>query len=181
MSTPRIVRIAIVGLALALLSNACDESSPSPPLSKTATPSPSSTDGGQAGKGTSRIVIEREQPDGPLFIEGSAAYAVLYRVRSDETPLRGYFDVPGTPGSKGKWPARLRGPLAPGRYELEAHQRPCDASACSQTGPTGWGAPTLRCDTRLRVARKHVVLITIVVEGDGCRFKIAAYNRGETG
>jgi hypothetical protein len=127
------------------------------------------------------VVIERALPDGPLFVEGSAAYALLREERSGVRVLSGFFDVPRFRDTDEAWPRRLRGLVRAGRYELRGYQRPCDPSACMDSTPQDWDPPTARCRHRLLIAPAHVVMVTLVVTEDDCRVRTTSYLRGETG
>lgn len=133
------------------------------------TPSPeiaSSPETTSAEHGVLRI--GRQLPEGPLFIEGSAAHARLTD-GSETVVFDKYFDVPRVPKASKKFPRRLRVELPPGRYRLAIAQRPCDASACSQQGPEGWGEETLRCKVRFRLSAEQVFTATAIVRSEGCR------------
>lgn len=133
------------------------------------TPSPeiaSSPDTTSADYGVLRI--RRQLPEGPIFVEGSAAYARV--TDSSETVVfDGYFDVPRVPDASKEFPRRLRLELPLGQYQLTIAQRACDASACSQQGPEGWGDETLRCRVRFRLSAEQIFTATAVVRSEGCR------------
>ncbi|HEY7875632.1 MAG TPA: hypothetical protein VIG64_10985 [Actinomycetota bacterium] len=171
------MRAIAVGLVSFLALAACDGD---PQPDRAGPLAPSSSPRAQRADETT-VVIGRSLPDGPVFIEGSAAYATLRATGSGEVALTGFFDVPRVPGGDNHWPQRLRARVPSGRYELIAYQRPCDASACSDSEPGGWGAPTGRCKTQVRLAPGHVFEITVVADADGCGFETATYLRGETG
>lgn len=112
--------------------------------------------------------IQRELPQGPIFIEGSAAHARITD-SSGAVVLERYFDVPQVPGASDRFPRQIRVELPPGRYRVEIVQHPCDGSACSAGGPDEWGEARLRCEVPVRLSGQQVFTLTAVVRPAGCR------------
>lgn len=162
-------KLAIV-LLLATFSTACTDQRDGAPIGESfKTPSPeiaSSPDTTSADHAVLRI--RRQLPEGPIFVEGSAAHARVTD-SSGAVVLSRYFDVPEVPGAPRRFPRHIRADLPPGRYRIQIAQRPCDASACSATGPKEWGQPTLRCELPVRLSNQQIFTVTAVMRPDECR------------
>lgn len=112
--------------------------------------------------------IRRRLPQGPIFVEGSAAHARITD-RSGTVVLDRYFDVPQVPGASDRFPRQIRVQLPPGRYRVKIVQHACDGSACSATNPKQWGEGTLPCELPLRLSDQQTFTVTAIVRPAGCR------------
>lgn len=148
--------LAIVLLLAAFATGCTDQSDKPPGGASSNAPSPvvgSPPDPTSADHAV--LKIWRQLPEGPIFVEGSAAHARVTD-RTGAIVLSRYFDVPEVPGASGRFPRRISTDLPPGRYRIQIAQRPCDASACSTTGPKEWGRPTLRCEVLVRLSDQQI-------------------------
>lgn len=135
------VRPVTIGLVVALVvaTAACREARPSSDASQDERPSPAASP-----EETSALLLRRTQAPGPAYVEGSI---VVFRIRSDgEAVRRAVIRHAG---------AERRVALGPGRYTVEAAERPCVGS-CPGTGRLG-----LRVDPPVNECRT-----TLVVEAD---------------
>ncbi len=166
----RINRKLAIALLVAAFATGCTDQSHDARVGRSSrTPSrevSSSPDTASADHGVLRI--RRELPEGPIFVEGSAAHARVTD-SSGTVVLSRYFDVPEVPGASDRFPRHIRADLPPGRYRIQIVQRPCDGSACSATGPKEWGQPTLRCQLTVRLTDQQIFTVTAVVGPDECR------------
>ncbi len=153
-------------LSLLTLSSCTTEENQATGPAATTTPEAHASDTPSAGR-TAILVVKRSLPDGPLFVEGSAAHARVVDA-SGTVVVDEYFDVPEVPAPKHNFPSRLRVELPPGKYRLTVNQRPCDSGACSEGDPQTWGKPSLWCRVRLRLAAEQRFTATAVVRRESC-------------
>jgi len=158
--------VALSFLALASCTTG-QERSAAPAPRETLSPEPSDA---QVAHDPGILIIKRKLPEGPVFIEGSAAYARVMDASADVV-LEGFFDVPAVPGGEANFPNRLEAELPPGEYRLTIYQRPCDPSACSGGDPETWGGRTLRCGTRLSLSPRQIFTATAVAQAGGCHIE----------
>lgn len=158
--------VAALLLSVLTLSSCTTEENQSTRPASTATPEADPSDAPFPG-GMAILVVKRSLPDGPLFVEGSAAHARLVDA-SGAALVDEYFDVPEVPVAKHNFPRQLRVELPAGKYRLTVNQRPCDPSACSKGNPETWGKPTLRCRVWLRLSAQQRFTATPVVRKESC-------------
>lgn len=165
-----------VTLLVAFFATGCTEqrdSTPTAGFSNTPSPeigsSPATTPIDHADHADHAVLrIRRQLPEGPIFVEGSAAH-VQITDSSGAVVLERYFDVPKIPGASRQFPRQVRVELPPDRYRVQIVQRPCDASACSAAGPQEWGEATLRCEVAMRLSNQQIFTLTAVVRPGECR------------
>ena len=143
--------MALGAPVLLALGAACSDPAGPPPAART-TAEPSDADAGT-------LVIRRVQPEGPIAVEGSAAYARL--VSGEHEVFEEAFDLPDDQGP-------LSREVPAGAYELVSYQRACDPSACSEGGPNTWGPPRVRCSAQVTIPPGTRVTATVRVTSDGC-------------
>lgn len=158
--------VAALLLSLVTLSSCTTAENRSTEPASTATPEAAPSNAPSPG-GMAVLVVKRSLPDGPVFVEGSAAHARAVDA-SGTVIVDEYFHVPEVPGAKHNFPSRLRVGLPEGRYRLTVHQRPCGPSACSEGNPQTWGKPRLSCAVRLRLSAEQRFTATAVVRRGSC-------------
>lgn len=167
----RTVKALVAALLLSLVSvPSCttqENQSTGPAISATPEADPS---GAASSGGTTILVIKRSLPDGPLFVEGSAAHARVVDA-SGTVVVDEYFDLPELADAKHNFASRIRVELPPGQYRLVVNQRPCDPSACSQGNPETWRQPNSWCRVQLRLSAEQKFTATAVVRRESCLVK----------
>jgi hypothetical protein len=112
--------------------------------------------GGGAGAGSARLVVREAPPAAPIYTEGSLAFLRLERVDTGEVLAR------GRAGNGADGEPLFDSVVAPGRYRLVSHQRPCDGN-CGYLDP-----PVDGCETTVSVGPGESLTATVIPARGGC-------------
>ena len=121
-----------------------------------------------AVSGEGHLIVEREQPEGPIAMEGSVSFGRVEAEDGARVAQEG-FDAPDHGNDAGSYgyPERATLQLAPGRYTVISFQRACDPS-CDKLDPPD---DRYTCRRSVEVRDGHEVVVEAQVSLTGCEIE----------